>query len=140
MEKKMRNHIDGVVKTFVLITMSWILSSCKSSLPVTPGDPIPFPTKVSYSKDVQRLFDQTCALAGCHDAAAHAGTLALDSWSDALLSDTGVVIVGDTTNSRLVWRIEGTHSLKQMPADLPPLNANEIAGLKRWILQGAQNN
>jgi len=36
-------------------------------------------------------------------------------------------------------RLEGTIT-PQMPQNRPPLSSNEIATIKQWITEGAQNN
>jgi hypothetical protein len=122
------------------IILAVILTSCKGSTP-PEQDPVIFPSKnISFANQVQPYFDDGCALSGCHDINARAGGLALDSWQDVLTSDPGVVISDDTTHSRLIWRIEGAKGLPRMPLGLPGATANQVHGLKQWILKGAQNN
>jgi hypothetical protein len=66
--------------------------------------------------------------------------LSLESYQEALSSKPGVIIPGDTTNSPLLCRVEGTRCGRRMPLDRTPLNLNQINGLRVWILEGAQNN
>jgi hypothetical protein len=137
---KKRNLITMFAVSLAVIAI--LVPSCKSPTgPQGSLSDVVFPARnVKYGLQVQPCFDQACGVSGCHDVDTRAGTLALDSWSDAMLSDIGVIRAGDTVNSRLVWRIEGTKGLIRMPTGLPPLNSNQINGLKQWILEGAQNN
>lgn len=137
---KKRNLLTVLAVCVAAIAVS--VPSCKSPTgPQGSLSDVVFPAKnVAYGDQVQPCFDQACGLSGCHDAATRAGGLALDDWNDALLSDIGVIRAGNTTNSRLVWRIEGTKGLVRMPTGLPALNSNQINGLKQWILEGAKNN
>ena len=83
---------------------------------------------------------ETCAFSGCHDTSARAGDLTLESWHDAINSDSGVILAKDTVNSRLMWGIEGKNAVARMPLDRPLLDNNQINELKQWILEGAPNN
>jgi hypothetical protein len=51
----------------------------------------------------------------------------------------GVVVAGQPAQSTLVWRIEGSVG-QRMPLGMNPLNQNQIAGIRKWILEGARNN
>ena len=117
-----------------------VLSSCKdTSNSVSTLDEIVFPaTDISYEKQVQPLFNVGCAITGCHDKATNQNKN-LDRTSFAgVRSNFGVVIPGDTTNSRLIWNIEARPGYAPMPP-AKPLSQNQIQGLKRWILEGAKD-
>ena len=116
-----------------------LLPACEDDTSNDVNDIVFPPSNVSYGKSVEPLFLRACALPGCHTADTRAGNLSLESYQDAF-DDVGVIIPGDTLNSRLVWRIEGRGGGERMPLLKPPLNANQINGLKRWILEGARNN
>ena len=67
--------------------------------------------------------------------------LSLENYQDAISSKPGVILPGDTTNSRLIWRIEGKHNTVPMPPlNRPSLTDNQKRGLKTWILENARNN
>lgn len=117
---------------------SW---GCKDDISDGNLDEIVFPaTNVSYGRHVEPLFARGCAFAGCHSQDSQAGSVILDNYQDALTHKTGTIIPGDTANSTLVWSIEGRVGRIRMPLNRPPLNANQINGIKQWILEGAQNN
>ena len=106
---------------------------------------------VSFAADIQPIFDQSCALAGCHSAAtASAGlVLAAGSAFDNLVGTpssqqpaTSRVASGDPDNSYLAHKIEGTAGISggRMPLNRSPLSAAQIASIRTWITEGAQNN
>jgi hypothetical protein len=109
---------------------------------LTPGiNQIVFPDTgtVSYNRYVQPLFNIACNYSGCHDAADQAGGLDLTSYIAMISSSPSPIISRDTTNSILIQRVEGKGPI--MPPDpYPKLNKNQIDGLKRWVMQGAQDN
>lgn len=123
-----------------LICVTW---NCKDSTNDNSQANIVFPpTNVSYGQQVEPLFLVACAIPGCHteESAGGAGGLSLETYQDAL-SVPLIIIPKDTTDSRLVWSIEGERGSTLMPPiGRPPLNSNQIKGLKQWILEGAKNN
>ena len=121
----------------VLAGINW---DCKDDITGGPID-IVFPaSNISYGKYVQPLFDRGCAYSGCHAGDSPPDGLNLEDYQDALSSDLGVIIPNDTTNSRIIWSIQGTHGAQRMPPDRDPLTPNQIKGIKQWILEGAKNN
>ena len=108
-------------------------------------------TTVSFAADVQPIFDQTCALAGCHSAASGSASLVLAAGS-ALDNLVGVpssqqpgtdrVTPEDPDNSYIVRKIEGASGISggRMPLNRSPLSATQITTIRTWITEGAQNN
>ncbi len=106
---------------------------------------------VSFAAVVQPIFDQSCALAGCHSSGSAAGGLVLAAGS-AINNIVGVpssqqpalnrVASGDPENSYLVRKIEGTSGISggRMPLNRSPLSAAQIASIRTWITEGAENN
>ena len=47
--------------------------------------------------------------------------------------------VGASGNSLLIERLDGRIA-PQMPFNSQPLNTNQLAGMKKWIDEGAKNN
>ncbi len=115
--------------------------SCKDNI-TDEGSPsdVVFPASdVSYSAHVQVLFDQTCALSGCHDAGTHESPLKLTSHGNTVFGVPGIVVEGSPDQSILVLRIEGRLG-QRMPVNRNPLNQNQINGIRSWIAAGAPNN
>jgi hypothetical protein len=126
----------------LLLAAVLVTPSCKDNSTDQNGSEIVFPaSNVSYGHQVDPLFRHSCALPTCHDVYTAQGGLILESYEYLISASPPVVRFKDTTNSPLVWSIEKSHGLGIMPPrPLPPLNNNQITGIKRWILEGAQNN
>ncbi len=124
------------------IAMMLLVGSCKDQIADPNVNPIVFPdANVSYSKHVDPLFQQRCALSGCHaGSSAQAGLdLFAPSYSSLINHQPRLVNPGASNNSLLVQRIDGRLA-PQMPYMSQPLNVNQIGGIKKWIDEGAKNN
>jgi hypothetical protein len=120
-----------------VVTAALLFASCKDDNTVSSLDQIVFPDKnISYEQSIQPLFNIACAVTSCHDSRTAAGNLDLTSYSGIRQRFYDVVIVKDTTLSRLVWRIEGKYTLTPMPPTRL-LTLNQRRGIKQWILEGA---
>ncbi len=132
----------GMVKgLFVLFVLGMTATSCKDDIAGDEGSPsnVVFPvTGVSYSQHVQILFNQTCALSGCHDDAIP-DRVKLTSHTNVIFANPQVVVEGAPDQSILVLRIEGRLGTT-MPLNRNPLNQNQINGIRTWIAEGARNN
>lgn len=121
------------------------IPACKDTTAIGPdGSPsdVIFPgSNISYSREVQVLFNQTCALVGCHSGAEPGDQLKLDTYENLRFGVRGipVVVPGSPENSTLVFRIEGRVG-QRMPLNRNPLNQNQINGIRAWIAEGARNN
>lgn len=125
-----------------IIIIIWGSWNCKDELAGDDINKIVFPdSNVSYYNHVQLLFHVGCAIpGGCHASDEPAADLSLETWHDAL-TKIGIIIPGNPDNSRLVWAIEGRlPGAQRMPLNRPPLNENQIKGIRTWIREGAQNN
>lgn len=109
---------------------------------------------ISFSAQVQPIFTNNCAFAGCH-----AGTSPQQGMNlSGGLAHQNIVNVPSTErsgmmrvrpfqpdSSYLVHKIQGTQgtvggSGGQMPLGGTPLSAQQIALIRAWITQGARNN
>lgn len=126
----------------VLVGTVYVLGGgCKDDLSGPGTEGIVFPdSNVSYLKHVQPLFDRGCAFSGCHgpDTFDDAG-FSLDSYQNAT-NRSDIIVPRNPDGSILVRRIEGTTAGVRMPLTRPPLTDNQIRGIRRWILEGAQLN
>lgn len=127
---------------FLLLSL-FLAGGCKDENNPLDGDSpsnIVFPSSnVSYQQHVQPLFNQACALSGCHDDGAHQSSLSLTSYDKLMYGGTLVIVRGQPEQSMLVMRIEGRVGA-QMPSPQRPLNQNQITGIRAWIGEGAKNN
>ena len=128
--------------TALLTLAAFFILSCKDTVNDQNVNDIVFPASgVSYGKQVEPLFFRGCAFTSCHDAGDQAGGLSLETYQDLRTAVPSVVNSLRDTGCLLIWSVEGAHGFQRMPP--PPfsaLNANQINGLKQWVLEGAQNN
>ncbi len=127
----------------VLIPFSFIaalvLQSCKDEKPNTSSYTLP-DTNLSYSRDIDPLFAQTCLGSQCHSGNPGAGNLNLEppSWSNLNFHIPQQVVPKDTNSLLLKW-LDGAF-VPRMPSNQNPLTSNQIHGIKEWIKEGAKNN
>jgi len=134
---------DIVIGFFLIfIYLIFLTPGCKDDTLTGPdGSPstVMFPdSAVSYSAQVQVLFNQTCVFSGCHGGSLPQGRVRLEAYGD-WFSTPGVVVPFNPGQSELVTRVEGNGVLR-MPLNRNSLNQNQINGIKRWIQEGAANN
>jgi len=91
---------------------------------------------ISFARQVLPIFQSSCA--DCHGGETKEVELGLMTYADVMKgSEYGTVIeAGDPDASLLIEMV----SAGEMPQDAPALEAEEIALIRAWILQGAQNN
>ncbi len=107
---------------------------CKDTLTPTTSE-IVFPDKnVTYTKHVGPLFQQTCALGGCHVTGGYRPNLEFPASYSALLD---YIIKGNPEHSILVQRLEGRLQPQMPPPNVATLTKNQIEGVKTWIREGA---
>lgn len=120
-----------------------LASGCKDENNPLDGDSpsnIVFPiSKVSYAVHVQPLFNQTCALSGCHGDGSQTSILRLTTYDNLMYGGALVIVRNQPDQSTLVMRIEGRIG-ERMPLNRRALNQNQINGIRAWIGEGALNN
>jgi hypothetical protein len=128
------------MKALALLFAAMLIAGCGSQ-PAAPKSETPANATVSYAKDIQPIFSQTCM--PCHAGGKDAkGSYDLTCYSGAMgngLDSIPNVIAGNADSSTLYRRVTGTVP-PQMPKARPPLNAGQLTAIKKWIDQGAKNN
>jgi hypothetical protein len=125
---------------FLIVLCIMVLFSCKDQTTQSSTSSIVFPTSgVSFSKQVEPLFQQTCAASGCHGGSQPAANLNLQYFTRDYLIDfqPKIIVEFNSKTSLLYTYIAGN------PQQMPPnqrLTQNQIDGVKKWIDEGAQNN
>ena len=91
---------------------------------------------VSFSRQILPIFEATCA--DCHGAETQEVELSLTTYADVMKgSEYGPVVeAGNPGESILLDMV----AAGEMPQEAPPLEEDEIALIRSWIQQGAQNN
>jgi len=134
----------------------WFVSGCEhADLMQSQGgtfQPGSIDSMARFSWIQANIFDQECAVPGCHvQGSAAFGLVLSDGLSYGNLVDVPAqgpqsltimrVKPGMPDSSYLVWKLEGRSGIEgvQMPRGRPPLPQEEIDAIKRWI-QGATRN
>lgn len=107
--------------------------SCQHKAYVVPvaqrtGDPT-----LCFDSDILPIFISQCAKAGCHDAGEHEKGYVLDSYDNIIKKG---IAPGNAIGSKIYQSVMG-YTEKRMPEDAPPLSAEQITLIKRWIDAGA---
>jgi len=124
-----------LVQYLMVLTLGLMATSCYyDELPPEPV--IPLPESVSYSKDVQPLWNQSCI--SCHKAGATAPDLTAANSYAALMTSNKYVVAGNASSSLLFKLMAGTAS-PVMPPD-GKISDSKIAIIEKWINDGALNN
>jgi len=106
--------------------------------PTRPADS----ARVSYHKDIRPIFQNNCQ--GCHQPAKAGGGLVMTSFADLFKggeSGTVPIVAGKPAESILFEQIlPDKEGVAIMPKDRKPLTAPEIAKIRTWIEEGAEDD
>jgi hypothetical protein len=120
---------------YILAAGVFAVMGCSSS-DITSANDIVFPaTHVSFKAQVEPLFAVSCNISGCHDIARNSNnSVDLTSWIGARATNV-VNQPGDTTCGLI--QVVFVREFHNGPVNL---NENHRQGLKRWVIEGAQDN
>jgi WD40 repeat protein/mono/diheme cytochrome c family protein len=96
---------------------------------------------VSYYHDVRPILQAHCQ--GCHQPAKISGGLDLTSFANMLKggeSDEPGIVPGKPDKSHLVEVVTASAGKAEMPKDSEPLDNADVALIRNWIEQGAQDD
>jgi hypothetical protein len=140
--------MEFVGMCIVILLVMLLLESCVHEPLVTPApDPEPAPVEhdicdenvVYFDNEILPLLISNCAMSGCHDATTAEDDIILNSYTNIMRSD--VIASGNPGESELYKKIIETDRddiMPPFPAD--PLSPAQVATIRTWIAQGAQNN
>lgn len=86
-----------------------------------------------FTEQVAPILEKHCF--NCHNEATHKGDFSLQTQATATAD--GFIEAGDASNSHLIELITPVDGSAEMPQDAPPLTADQIAVLTKWIDAGA---
>jgi hypothetical protein len=123
-----------------------LVAGCEHADPLDPNRLEP-----TLSSIQANIFDLNCALPSCHaapnpqlgqDLSAGQARASIVNVRSVEVANLFRVAPGDPENSYLVWKIEGRAGIGgvRMPSGRAPLTAEEIAVIRQWIADGAQDN
>lgn len=98
-----------------------------------------FESRVDYNTQIKPLLNKNCI--ACHGGVKKASGFSLLFKHEALApakSGKPAIIPGDADGSEMIRRLTLTDLDERMPLDHPPLKADEIETLRKWIDQGAE--
>jgi hypothetical protein len=156
---KRQNKSTGVLMSVLaaalilsaLLAASACSSGGKTTSPAASTTPTTTASGVSYSRDIQPIFNNNCVV--CHQGAGQAGLGLEPNVSYGKL--VGVqstesaselrVKAGSPGQSYLIAKLQGTQvqaggSGVQMPYEAAPLSQAQISLMQQWISTGAPNN
>jgi len=137
-QKRLASRIVLLLAPFAIVA-ALIVPSCKDEKPNTSGYLLP-DSNISYSRDIDPLFAQTCLGSQCHSGSSPAQGLNLEPPSyGKLIFYVPTLVVPRDTNSLLLQYINGK-MFPRMPSNQNPLTTNQIDGIKEWIKEGAKDN
>ena len=139
--------------TLVVLFAAGLGCSGDGSGTIGPGDRGNGTGVVSFSRSVQPIFTDRCALSGCHAGAAPVQDMNLEegrAFNDIVNVVSNVAALrrvrpGLPDSSYLVHKIQGTQASvggdgEQMPLDNCCLSQAQIDVIRAWITRGAPNN
>lgn len=122
-----------------------LIASCEHADPLESGGLEP--TLASIQSEI---FDRSCALSGCHagpnpqlglDLTAGNARQSLVGVSSVEVPSVQRVDPGNPDDSYLIIKLEGNDSRMvggRMPLNQAPLDGNELATIREWIVGGAE--
>ena len=94
--------------------------------------------QVDFSRDIRPIFNQNCV--SCHGGVRQKNGVSFIYREDALGRGTSgrlTIVPGDPDASELIRRVTSKDPDQRMPYHAPPLSAQQISLLRRWIKEGA---
>lgn len=130
---------------FLLIILVFISISCINNVEDLSSDVVIQPDDISYSSDIQTIFNQSCGGGACHINTSTNG-VNLSSYTAVMNSigssyNSQVVIIDNPNTSPLVDKIEANPDIgSRMPLTGGYLTTDEINKIRTWIESGAKDN
>ncbi len=144
----MRHHSfhKGFTGMVFCLGFAAVLLHCERAAPLQQK-----PTETTFTSIQQNIFDNNCALSGCHLGSSAPFGLDLsqgNAYNNLVDVASGEVPTlfrvkpGDPDNSYIVMKLEGAQGIQgqRMPRGRPPLAPDDINAVREWIRLGAKNN
>lgn len=137
------NINSRLISIAVIITaLPLILLSCRDDSSTEIVGPV---EDISYSGDIQPIFNDSCGGPGCHIGSSQSG-VNLGSYDQVMNSNGGqygraIVEPEQPDTSPLVDKIEPSPEFgERMPFKRSPLSDRQIQEIRVWIEEGAMDN
>lgn len=131
-----RNRVELLSVAILPLGLGLVMSEAPRPVEADAVHPAVQQGPVSFAQQVLPIFRESCV--ECHGAETKEVELALTTYDEVMKgSEYGPVVeAGDPTGSILLDMIVAG----EMPQEAPPLEEDQIALIRTWIEQGAQNN
>jgi len=126
------------ISCVVVVMIMLILAGCYKADTLYPSKDSQVNKEVSFVKDIIPIFNQKCAISGCHGSGSHTPDLTASKAYNSLMNG-GFINVSDPKNSKLYLRLTGKLT-PVMPLAGPNNPSNINALVLTWITQKAKNN
>jgi hypothetical protein len=133
----MLKKILSITAGLAIFGMFAITGCYKTTTVVVTPPPTTDTATMSFSADIQPVFNESCATSGCHVAGGKVPNLSQGVAYQSLMQG-GYVIASDPDNSQLMFWLTGKKT-PGMPLGNSP-NQEINAKIYAWIFQGALNN
>ena len=122
-----------VIRYAILSTLVVLFAvSCKYDDVLPP----PPPENVSFSEDIIPIFNSSCNLAGCHNAAGHVPDLSPASAYDNLWNGMYIDTMVPEDSELYMWMA----GLRGLPMPVEGVNNGYTSTVLEWIRSGAPDN
>ncbi|SHG85382.1 hypothetical protein SAMN05443549_107134 [Flavobacterium fluvii] len=123
------------IQYVIMLTVGLMATSCYYDT-MPPEPVVPLPDVVSYSEDVQPLWNESCI--GCHKSGGTAPDLTAANSYSALTANNKYVVPGNAAGSKLHKSLMGDGAALMPPGG--KWSDSKIAIVDKWINDGALNN
>lgn len=129
----MKAKIISVLFTITLFLTSWTIDSETDKI---TGD------EICFERDVLPIFQENCALSGCHNSESRKHGFVFDSYDNIKTSNRGKAIIPYNLKKSKVYKkiTEDSGDDRMPPPPNPPLTGAEISIINKWIMAGAPNS
>lgn len=105
------------------------------------GGGTPKDTTVCFQRDILPILQSNCAMSGCHDSQTREEGIELTSFQTMMASKGGSLVRAHNPEGSKLYEAITEDKPKDMmpPPPRTPLSAEQIALIRRWIVEGATN-
>lgn len=138
----MRFKIVFVLSVLVLFITSWRFDIKDSKIMTQSNNIIKEENDICFERDVLPIFQDNCALSGCHNSESRKEGVVLDSYENVMSSKKGRAIIPYNLKKSKVYKkiTEDTKEDRMPPPPNESLTGTEISIIGQWISAGAQNS
>lgn len=123
------------VLSILLVFSTWVLTGCYKDVTLPKVEEV-VTTPVSYSSDLQPIWNAKCATSGCHNAGGKAPNLTAGNSYNALKAGGYINTANPSQSELYLWMTGKRGTPMPLSGPVPADNALVLA----WIQQGALNN